>query len=68
MLSATLSDRCRNWRSDSEGGILQVDFLADKFVLVWSHKGNKWDVGFENPKLKVIPLCFVRVFLLYVFS
>ncbi len=46
VLSAAFSDRCGNRRSESERGILQVDFLADKFVLFGLVKGKNgmWEL------------------------
>ena len=46
VLSATFSDRCRYSREIMERGILQVDFLADKHVLLGLVKGKNgmWEM------------------------
>ena len=46
VLSAAFSDRCSDTRVEREKGILQVDFLADKYVLLGLVKGKNgmWEL------------------------
>ena len=46
VLSAAFSDRCNNPSVDREKGILQIDFLADKYVLLGLVKGKNgmWEL------------------------
>ncbi|KAK2459280.1 hypothetical protein APHAL10511_008701 [Amanita phalloides] len=46
VLSAAFSDRCKNRREEADRGILQVDFLADKYVLLGlvKGKGGMWEM------------------------
>lgn len=46
VLSAAFGDRCGNRREEMEKGVLQVDFLADKYVLLGLMKGKNgmWEM------------------------